>query len=78
MAEGSMIQASELYNVLMAFKADKDENGKYIVRGNITSFMGQGQEFVIDVTAQYQSGGEWKSLLVAIKGTSYYHGCQVF
>lgn len=76
--DGAMLQAGELYNVLMAFKADKDENDKYVVRGNITSFMGAGDEFVIDSTAQYRVGDKWCNLLVAVKATSYYRGCVVF
>jgi hypothetical protein len=75
--DGAMLLESELYNVLMAFKADK-EGEKYVVRGNITSFMGMGDEFLIDSTAQYRCNGEWKNLLVAVKATSYYNGVQVF
>ena len=76
--DGAMLLASELYNVLAAFKADKDENGKYFVRGNITSFMGAGDEFVIDSTAQYRVGEEWRNLLAAVKGTSYFRPITVF
>jgi hypothetical protein len=75
--EGSILNASQLYNVLSCFGADM-EGEKYIVRGNITSFMGAGDEFVIDDTAEYRSGGHWCNLLSAVKVTSYHHGIQVY
>ncbi len=76
--DGTMILASQLYNVLACFHAEMDEHGKYIVRGNITSFMGAGDEFVLDSTVEYRSGGNWCNLLNAIKMTSYYHPIQVY
>jgi hypothetical protein len=76
-AQGSMIRASQLYNVLACFKADQ-ENGQYIVRGNLTSFMGAGEEFVLDETAEYRSNGHWCNLLSAVKATSYYQPVAVF
>jgi len=77
MAEGSMLMASQLYQVLASFKADQEDE-KYIVRGNITSFMGAGEEFVIDSSAEYRSGGKWCNLLLAVKVTSYYKPITVF
>ena len=74
MANGTILTASELYNVLACFGAEKDpDTEKYIVRGHITSFLGMGDEFVLDDTAQYRKNGEWQNLLHAIKTTSYYH-----
>lgn len=76
--DGAILLANELYNVLAAYKADKGDDGKYIVRGNITSFMGAGDEFVVDSSAQYRVGEEWRNLLVAIKSTSYFRPITVF
>jgi hypothetical protein len=76
--EGSMIMASELYNLLACCRADKDENDKYFVRGNITSFMGAGEEFVIDSTAQFRREKKWCNLLHEIKATSYYNPVAVY
>jgi hypothetical protein len=76
--QGSMLLENQLYNVLACFKADKDEKGKYIVRGNLTSFMGAGEEFVIDATAEYRRDGQWCNLLQAVRATSYYMPIEVF
>jgi hypothetical protein len=76
--EGSMLVASQLYNVLGCFGADKDEKGKFIVRGNITSFLGAGDEFVIDATAEYRRQGQWCNLLQAVKVTSYHMPIEVY
>ena len=78
MAQGSFLLESQLHTVLACFKCDRDNEGKFIVRGNITSFMGAGQEFLIDETAQYYSNGNWCNLLSAVKATSYYHPVAVF
>jgi hypothetical protein len=69
---GTIILAGQLYNVLSCYGAEKDLNGKFIVRGNIISFMGAGEEFVIDDTAEYLREGQWHNLLAAVKSTSYY------
>jgi hypothetical protein len=79
--QGSMLTESQLYNVLSCFHADQEE-GRFIVRGHITSFLGMGQEFVIDESAEYrcsESGTErWFNLLAAVKVTSYHMPIQVF
>lgn len=73
-----MITASQLYNVLACYKAEKDQEGKFLVRGNLTSFMGAGEEFVFDESAEYFANGCWHSLLAAVSTTSYYLPVQVF
>ena len=68
---GYLIDHSPLMNVLRVFKADQDEHGKFFVRGNITSFMGVGEEWCVGDDAEFRIGGEWRSLPRAISATSY-------
>jgi hypothetical protein len=77
MNSGSMVTNSELMNVLAVTGADKDEEGKYFVRGGLVSFMGMGDEWVLDETAQYRKNGEWKYLLGLVQGTSYHRSVGV-
>lgn len=53
----------ELVAVLKSCNADKDENGNFLVRGGIVSFLGADQEYAVDDSAQYRVDGEWKDLL---------------
>lgn len=47
----------ELFNVLRIHKVDQDEDGKYRVDGQISSFMGAGEEFVVgDDAVAYVEG----------------------
>lgn len=69
---GTMLLNSELMNVLAVAGADKDSDGKYVVRGDLCSFLGLGDEWVIGETAQYSKAGEWRSILGIAQVTSYH------
>ena len=68
---GHPIDTNPLMNVLRVFRADQDAEGKFIVRGNITTFMGVGEEWCVGEDAEFRIGGEWRSLPRAISATSY-------
>lgn len=70
---GQMIRWGELANVLRVMRCDTDADGKFNVDGNITSFLGMGDEFVIGEDAVYYVDGTPRSLAHAIAGTSYSH-----
>lgn len=62
--------ASELYHALRMFGCDTVD-GKFAVDGNITSFMGAGDEFVVDGTAVYYVGGQPRNLAAMLHSTGY-------
>lgn len=62
---------SELRNYLAVVNADQDDEGKFIVRGNITSFLGMGKEFVVGDDAQYRQDEKWCQLAAGLNDTSY-------
>ena len=59
----------ELRAALIVAGADRDDEGAFILSGNITSFMGAGDEFVVGADAVYFVGGEAKSLVEALGQT---------
>lgn len=65
----------QLRYVLETFNADRDELGRYVVRGSIVSYMGAGQEFVVGADAEYRvtlgQVEHWRSLPHALGQTSY-------
>ena len=61
----------ELLNALSVVNADKDDQGNYYVQGNITSFMGAGEEMCLGHDAQYRKNNEWLSLPQLLNSTSY-------
>jgi len=62
---------SELANVLRSFHCDRDGEGKFLVAGNITSFMGAGEEFTVSENAVYFVDGKPCNLIAALYATSY-------
>ena len=62
---------SELSNVLSTVGCDQTEDGKFKVDGNITSFMGAGEEFVVDDYAVYYKNGKAFNLCNVLNSTSY-------
>lgn len=62
---------SELYHALRMFGCDKTEDGKFCVDGNITSFLGAGEEFVVGGTAVYYVNGQPRNLASALHSTGY-------
>lgn len=68
----------ELLTFLEVVKCDRDEEGLFIVRGQgITSFLGAGQEFVINDAAEYRRGDKWYGIAGGLRGTSYGLGITV-
>ena len=63
--------ADALYHTLRMFGCDRDATGKFCVDGGITSFMGAGEEFVVDDAAAYYVDGRPRNLVQALKATSY-------
>jgi len=69
---GWLGSASQLYNYLQVVNAKTDEGGKFLVRGNITSFLGVGDEFCVGEDAQYMAqDGSWVGLAAGLNQTSY-------
>ena len=66
---------NQILSVLSVLGADQDEQGNYLVRGNIISFMGIGPDCVVDDEAEYRKGGDWCNLVSAMGMPSY--GVQV-
>lgn len=62
---------SELLNVLSVFKCDRDEEGKFKVDGNITSFLGLGEEFVVGDDAVAYVNDKPCNLCNMLEATSY-------
>jgi hypothetical protein len=65
--------ASMLYHALATFGCDRDADGTFCVDGSIVSFMGAGDEFVVDAAAVYYVDGQPRHLAAALETTSY--GC---
>jgi hypothetical protein len=62
---------SELLYYLQVVGADRDEEGKFKVAGNITSFLGMGKEFVVGPDACYFVQGRPVPLAAGLRATSY-------
>ena len=62
MSNGWIGDAKTLKGALEMAKADRDDAGKFIVSGMITSFMSAGDEFVVDSDARYMKDGKWENL----------------
>lgn len=63
---GWMGLANQLYEALDRAGCDKTEDGKFIVKGPITSFMGAGEEFVVAPGATFLKGGVEHDILPAL------------
>ena len=61
----------QVQHVLRTVGADVDENGAFIVGGQIALFMGAGPDVVIGADAVYYRDGRQCSLAHAMAGTSY-------
>jgi len=68
---GWMGSEKQLSYVLQSFGADQDADGKFIVTGGISSFMGLGDEIIIDDTAFCFINKEKKNINSLLYGTSY-------
>ncbi len=62
---------SELTNTLRQFGCDRTADGKFCVDGNITSFMGAGEEFVVGASAVFYVNGQPRNLVAALRSTGY-------
>lgn len=61
----------QLDHVLATFHCDRDPDGKFLVGGSISSFMGAGEEFVVGADAVYFVDGKPHNLCAALGATSY-------
>jgi len=64
----------QLLHYLGVVGADRDDEGRFLVRGKIATFMGMGgddAECVVAENAEYQAGGQWFSLPAGLATTSY-------
>jgi len=78
--EGWIGYADQMMHYLAVVHADRDEGGRFIVRGTISTYMGAGEEAVIGGDAEYRVGGpegRWCNLAAGLRGTSYGHGVLV-
>jgi len=62
---------NELMHVLRTFGVDRDEDGKFHVDGKIVSFMGVGEEMVVDDDAVAYINGEPRNICNMLAATSY-------
>lgn len=69
---------SELSNVLRTFHCDRDSDGKFLVAGNIASFLGAGEEFTVGEDAVFFVDGKSRNLVSALYATSYGQKIKVF
>ncbi len=70
--------AHQLKYVLQVMEADRDENGNFKIYGSEpVSFLGLGEEYVIDENCCYSINGQYASLSGALNSTSYGHKINV-
>jgi formylmethanofuran dehydrogenase subunit C len=70
----------QLLYYLEVIGADRDESGKFLVRGSVCSFLGLGgedAEVVVGGDAEYFVGGAAKNLAAGLRSTSYGLGVRV-
>lgn len=73
-ANGWIGTMGQLRHALRMFGADTDELDQFLVRGQICTFMGVGGEHaetVVGEDAQFLRDGEWRSVVNALRATSY-------
>lgn len=63
--------SNELLHVLRTFGVDRDEDGKFHVDGQIVSFMGAGEEYVVGDEAVAYIDGKPRNLCNMLGVTSY-------
>ncbi len=69
---GWMGDANHVKSALDTIGADKDENGDFLIVGKPPiSFMGLGEELVLDDEVMYLLGGQPQSLVHLMNRTSY-------
>ena len=60
---------SRVMDALKADDADRDEEGRFLIRGGrVVTFMGAGKEAVVDAAAEYRVNGEWRLLVPRLPG----------
>ena len=68
----------ELMNALRVINADKDDEGDFLIgSGKVVSFLGAGEEFVVDDDAVYFVEGRQCALAGLLNSTSYGVGVTV-
>lgn len=71
MPNGWLGYHTQLLHTLRMFGADRDADGTFLISGSVSSFMGAGEEVCVGEDARYYVGGEPRSLVLALGGTSY-------
>ena len=67
---GWMGSASELWHALRVVGCDQTD-GKFHVDGQIVSFLGKGEEYVVGADTVFYVGGKPRNLAALLNGTSY-------
>ena len=62
---------SQMLWALRIFGADRDEEGKYLVSGSISTFLGMGDETLVGDDAVFFINGKPQNLAGALGTTSY-------
>lgn len=62
---------SQMLWALQVFGADKDEHGKFLVAGSISTFLGMGEETLVGDDAVFFVDGKPSNLAGALGSTSY-------
>lgn len=62
---------SQMLYALAMFQADRDPDGKFVVSGSISSFLGMGEETLVGDDAVFFIQGQPSSLSGALGTTSY-------
>lgn len=63
--------SNELFHVLRTFGVDRDEDGKFHVDGQIVSFLGLGDEYVVGDDAVAYIEGKPRNICNMLEVTSY-------
>jgi hypothetical protein len=70
--QGWIGYAGEIENFLRAVRADRDDDGKFLIYGESpVSFMGAEKEIVVPADAEYSVMGKRMNLAHGLSGTSY-------
>ena len=67
--EGWIGLVGELVSFLNFADADKNPDGSFVLTGNITSFLGMGEEFVVGADARYYWKGSPQPLAARLRET---------
>jgi len=64
--KAKLVLWSDLSRALIRLECDRDPEDMFCVQGNITNFMGGGEEFLLDEEAVYYRAGKPRNLYNAL------------